>query len=128
MERKHFIVASDCSVKEKPVSTVRLPEINNQINTDVQSGLLYLHETTGAAIRTSEIGPNGFLAAHRASGVVCIQILKGSGVTGLVDEAGNTRCEVHLNEGDLVTFEEDMPLHYYKAEDAGMTYIAVSFP
>lgn len=127
MARKCYVV-SGTEIRESLVNLSQLPEINGQINVDVQSGLLYQHVASGATIRTSEIGPNGYLASHRSEGTACIQVLSGSGVTGLVDGEGNTLCEISLSAGDLITFEDNMPLHFYRAGGAGMTYIAISFP
>ena len=130
MNRNNYEVtgAFEPKVAEKEIRLVPLPEINNQINENVTSGLLYQNDKAKVSIRTSEIGPNGFLAAHKSPGTVCIQVLQGDGRAGLLDKEGNVHCEVTLKEGDLITFREEMPLHYYVAGDQGLTYIAVSMP
>ena len=127
MSNRCFIVSGDGRVTETQPGLAPLPEINGQLNESVSSGLLYQHGS-GCAIRTSELGPNGYLAAHRSPGTVCIQVLEGSGMTGLVSDGGETSCEVSLSAGDLIVFEEPMPLHFYRAGEAGLRYIAVSFP
>lgn len=125
--RKAFIVSGD-QVHHSDVTLNLLGEINGQVNVGVSSGLLYQHKGSGMTIRTSEIGPNGYLASHRSEGTVCIQVISGSGVTGLVDDEGTTFCEIFLSAGDLVTFENNMPLHFYRAGEDGLVYIAVSVP
>ena len=127
MKRRSITVTGE-NVQIDAVQLKPLPEINGQLNEDVSSGLLYLHKGSGTKVQTSELGPNGFLAAHRAEGTACIQVLSGSGVTGLVDPLGNVTCEISLAAGDLVTFEENMPLHFYRAGEDGLTYIAVNIP
>lgn len=127
MERKNIVVAQN-DVRAADVKLNALREINGQINVDVSSGLLYQHKASGAAIKSSELGPNGYLAPHKSEGTACIQIVSGSGVTGLVDEEGNTFCEVVLKAGDLITFEDNMPLHFYRAGENGLAYIVVSIP
>lgn len=126
-ERKTFLVSGN-QVNPSNVMLNPLGEINGQVNVDVSSGLLYQHSGSGMAIRTSEIGPNGYLASHRSEGTVCIQVISGSGSTGLVDAEGNTFCEIFLSAGDLVTFEDNMPLHFYRAGENGLVYIAISVP
>ena len=127
MSDKCFIVSGSGRVTETKPSLALLPEINGQLNENVSSGLLYPHNS-GCAVRASELGPNGYLAAHRSPGTVCIQVLAGSGMTGLVSDTGETSCEVSLSAGDLIVFEEPMPLHFYRAGENGLRYIAVSFP
>lgn len=128
MERKCYFVSHANDVKDLYVELKELHEINGHLNVDVMSGRLYQHEASGVTIQTSQIGPNGYLGAHRSGGTACIQVLAGSGVVGLVDNAGNTLCEIKLSVGDLITFEEDMPLHFYRAGTEGLTYTAISIP
>ncbi len=127
MARRCFVV-SGFDVKTTDVTLSELHEINGLLNHDVESGSLYQHQQSGVTIRTSELGPNGYLAAHRADGTACIQVISGSGVTGLTDAEGNTLCEITLNTGDLIVFEQNMALHFYRAGDQGLAYIAISIP
>ena len=127
MAGKTFVV-KNTTVEEHEKDYKPLLEINHQINSDVANAMLYKNAATDVSISTTTIGPMGFLASHKAPGTVCIQVLNGSGKTGLIDESGKTYCEINLSAEDMLIFEQGMPFHYYNAGKDGISYVAISFP
>ena len=125
---KSFVVSGKSEVSESCIVFNLLNEINGQKNTDVSSGLMYDCKDAEVSLRKSVIGPGGYLAPHKAPGVVCICVTKGSGYCGLTSQDDQISCRIAIAEGDILTFEKNMPLHFYEAGDAGLEYIAVSIP
>ena len=125
---KTFIVSENLDVRDENTTMAAMNCINGQINKDVCSVLMYQCESSPVSLRKSVIGPDGFLAAHRASGVVCIYVTAGSGFCSLIREDGQEACRVALAADEMIVFEENMPLHSYSAGVDGLEYLAVSIP
>ncbi len=123
---KKYIISSDCSVSCDEPDMNEMAQINGNDNRLVESGLWFEQKKKGVAIRKSSIGPDGYLAAHRSPGIVCIQVICGSGETRILSEDGSCLQSIPLSSGDLLVFEDGMPLHDYQAGKEGLSYIAIS--
>lgn len=121
---KSFTVTCDDIIECKR-TTEPFVEINGQINENALTRIEFLHEKAGVTIHRTEIGPDGYVAPHKSYGVVNAYIVQGSGIFGLMRMSGEVACEVFISEGDMITYEEDAPEHFYKAGKDGMVYVAI---
>ncbi len=127
MEIRNCFYVKGTEITKQKTELEKIAEINGQMNVNCSGSLVYQSTERNVTIRSGQIDPDGFLAAHRTDGSAYVMILDGDGSIGIVDEEGKEICEMRVVSGDEVVFEKPMRLHFYTAGKAGLSYRVVSF-
>jgi quercetin dioxygenase-like cupin family protein len=83
-----------------------------------------LHKAGGMELNTFKASPGAAFEGHKAPGDWLGAVVAGSGILYLTDDAGKTRREVPVSNGDVFEFGSDT-MHGWLAGPEGMSTIFI---